>query len=145
MDFREEPKKVNWISGIFVFIRVLLGVRNHSDKLSSIKLLIRYQKRWKENHKVSQWQRCQKIATTPKAAETKERSWNYQNSAAWRRRGPQEVKPRPLKAGFGRAGDGASELEEGPLDLGPTPQKGKVPDWSWCMWVGHREALFREI
>lgn len=61
-------------------------------------------------------------------------------------KGSQAVKPRHLRGGFGRTEAGVSELEEGPWDLGPRPQKGKkVPDCSWCMQVGQGEAWVREI
>lgn len=58
--------------------------------------------------------------------------------------GSQGMKPRPLRAGFGRAGDGVSELEEGPSDSGPAPWKGESSRLE-LVHVGHGEALFCEI
>lgn len=54
-------------------------------------------------------------------------------------------KVRPLRRGFGWAGAGASELEEDLTDLWPRPLRRRVPDWSWCMWVGHNEIWFCKI
>lgn len=44
-----------------------------------------------------------------------------------------EVRLRTLRIGFVGAAAGASELEEGPLDLDHRPLRQRVPGWSWCM------------